>query len=112
MRDVTIAKSEYYSNEVYYNNNSLNNYYLSHYDTSFRLFEIDHTKDGAGDASQEYRQAGTTKERVKTGADTSGGVNYSVDERGSIHLIETEMALSDLEKIGPSANMGTERRRN
>lgn len=112
MRDVTIAKSEYYSNDIYYNNNSLNNYYLSHYDTSFRLFEIDHTKDGAGDVYQQNRQGGTNKERVKIGADTSGGVNYSVDERGTIHLIETETALSDLEKIGPSANMGTERRRN
>ena len=113
MRDVTIAKSEYYSNDIYYRNNDLNNYYLAHNDTSFGLFEIDHSQDDAGNnASRGNRQGGTTRERVKTGSDTSGGVNYSVDDHGSIHLIETETALSDLERIGPSANMGTERKRN
>ena len=112
MRDVTIGKSEYYSNDIYYHNGDLNNYYLAHHDTTFRLFEIDHTKDNAGGASNQNRQAGTTKERVKSGTDTSGGANYSVDERGSIHLNESQTALSDLEKIGPSANMGTEHRRN
>lgn len=112
MRDVTIAKSEYYSNNVYYKNVDLNNYYLAKHDTSFSLFEIDHSKDDTRSAYQQGGEAGATKERVKSGTDTSGGVNYIVDERGSIHLIESELQLSDLERIGPSANMGTEHRRN
>ena len=111
MRDITIAKSEYYSNDIYYLNNDLNNYYLAYHDTSFRLFEIDHSQD-SGAVSQGNRQVGTNTERVKSGSDTSGGTNYYVDESGKVRLIESELAISDLERIGPSANMGTEYRRN
>lgn len=109
MRDVTIAKSEYYSNNIYYNNNDLNNYYLAYHDTSFKIFEIDHSKDNG---SKQNSQGITKRDRVRTGADTAGGVNYFVDESGTTHLVESEAALSELERIGPSANMGAEHRRN
>ena len=96
MRDTSIAKSEFYTNVLYYTNVNLNNYYLANFDT------VGTAKDIAGEEKSEINMTHAAKESKKSsGSNTSGGTNYSVDDEGRIQLHDPIPETSMAEKYGP-----------
>lgn len=96
MRDISIAKSEFYTNPAYYTNVNLNNFYLAHYDHPGQA------QDMAGEEKTEINLSAASKEKTKTSASTtSGGTNYSVDSEGRVHTYGDIFETSPFEKFGP-----------
>lgn len=96
MRDTSIAKSEFYTNPIYYSNPNLNNYYLAYHDQIGQAKELGNTMKSEVDISK------ATGEITKSAAsNTSGGVNYDVDEFGRIHVHDGVKEISADEKFGP-----------
>ena len=96
MRDTSIAKSEFYTNPLYYTNVNLNNYYLANFD------KVGGVSDIVGEEKSEINMAHAAKEATKTsGSNTSGGTNYSVDDEGRIHLYDNTFETQAAEKYGP-----------
>lgn len=94
MRDVSENKSEYYSNSLYYTNDSLNNFFLANFDAGFHDLEVIPVEKNTSNTSNVIRKRG----------EATGGTNYTVDNSGTIHVNNAKQGLSALEKIGPSAN--------
>ena len=100
LRDTTTAKSEFYTNTLYYREEALNNEYLATRDTSFIPFKVDRiSRDDS--ASSWTKQEAAKRAKQNVGKDTSGGTNYWVDEQGKIHVAETVDEMSVAEKYGP-----------
>ena len=96
MRDTSIAKSEFYTNTLYYNNVNLNNYYLAYFDNAGTAKEIE------GEEKSEINASHMAKDSKKTAAsNTSGGTNYSVDAEGRVQLHDPIPETSMAEKYGP-----------
>ena len=96
MRDTSIAKSEFYTNTLYYNNVNLNNYYLAYFDNAGTAKDIE------GEEKSEINASHMAKDSKKTSAsNTSGGTNYSVDSEGRVQLYDPIPETSMAEKYGP-----------
>lgn len=96
MRDTSIAKSEFYTNPVYYSNPNLNNYYLAYHDQIGQAKELDSRMN-----SEVVITDGATSSTKSSASATSGGVNYDVDEFGRIILHDPIPEISLEEKYGP-----------
>lgn len=96
MRDTSIAKSEFYTNPIYYSNPNLNNYYLAYHDQVGQAKELDRN------TKSEVNVSNASKEITKSVAsNTSGGVNYDVDEYGRVHVHDSVQETQPAEKYGP-----------
>lgn len=96
MRDTSIAKSEFYTNPIYYSNPNLNNYYLAYHDQVGQAKELDRN------TKSEINVSNAAKEITKSVAsNTSGGVNYDVDEYGRVHVHDSVQETQPAEKYGP-----------
>ena len=96
MRDTSIAKSEFYTNPLYYTNSNLNNYYLANHDQIVQVKEFDRN------TKSEVNVSNATKEITKSVAsNTSGGLNYEVDEYGRVHVYDNVQETQPAEKYGP-----------
>lgn len=96
MRDTSIAKSEFYTNPIYYSNPNLNNYYLANHDQIGQAKELDRN------TKSEVNVSNASKEITKSVAsNTSGGVNYDVDEYGRVHVHDSVQETQPAEKYGP-----------
>ncbi|MBO6119911.1 MAG: hypothetical protein J6P02_05545 [Lachnospiraceae bacterium] len=96
MRDVSIAKSEFYTNPAYYTNVNLNNYYLANFDKVGTAKELDTETKSEINASQ-ANEAG----KKTSASTTTGGTYYDVDENGRIHTYNDVFETSEAEKYGP-----------
>ena len=92
MRDTSIAKSEYYTNPLYYENDNLNNYYLAKYDSALNLGEYFSAVSVNGVESD--------MDKVEANA-VSGGINYYIDDYGRIKTYGDEFETKPFEKYGP-----------
>ena len=97
MRDTSNAKSEYYSDPIYYTNDMLNNYYLAKYDT---VKGLDTIKGNDTDTSSYDTKKGKTKDASGDGLIT-GGTDYYVDESGRVHTYGDIYETEYFEKYGP-----------
>ena len=95
MRDVSIARSEYYTNPVYYTNPLLNNYYLANYDNSTKIEET--TKSNINDDL-----ANTEQLESFDGTVILGGTDYTINEYGKIIAPDKSSEIQPEEKYGPS----------
>ena len=96
VRDTSIAKSEFYTNPLYYDNPNLNNYYLANFDKVSSPFDAAVEK--KSDVNVDNAGTGGKK---SAGSNSSGGTNYSVDELGIIHDNTPLPETSAFEKFGP-----------
>ena len=93
LRDTSNAKSEFYTNELYYTHETLNNFFLANYDLGFRNLEV-------------VPSGLTAAKTVRTRDMAIDGQDYAVDIGGrTISSKITTNGISSLEKIGPRANM-------
>lgn len=101
MRDTSIIRSEYYSNDLYYDNIVLNNYYLAYYDSGSIAKRETYSYDTS---KSEEIIADNIDRRNQKSADiykTSGGTDYYVDEWGNAKGVEVEYETKEAEKYGP-----------
>lgn len=101
MRDTSIAKSEYYTNTLYYDNVNLNNYYLANYDKEWLAKEaVVHEKEN----KKSKVDTSNATEGENKSADThltSGGTNYGVNAEGRVELYDAIPETKAAEKYGP-----------
>lgn len=100
LHDTTTAKSEFYTNAIYYKEEALNNEFLALRDTSFKKFKVEKVEK-SDNSSSWTKQEATARARQNKGKATSGGTNYWVDEQGKIHVMEQAEEMTAAEKYGP-----------
>ena len=98
LRDISLQKSEFYSNPDYYMNPNMNNLELSKIISPTKTNSvgvnsqvINNNPNGGQYTDNPYNAV----------VDVSGGTNYYVDEYGITHLDQKQKPLSDLEIYGP-----------
>lgn len=99
MRDVSIERSEFYTNPAYYKSMVLNNYYLAYNDASFKEYI---PKDTA--RVENYNTNDYSNKEGKKSADlhrTTGGLNYVVDDEGRVTTYGDTFETKPAEKYGP-----------
>ena len=90
-RDVSVNKSEYYTDPLYYTVDDLNNFFLANFDMGFHeLIVVPVENKTNGNVIPPKR--GTV----------SGGTNYTVDKNGVTTVSSENIPYSALEKGGPS----------
>lgn len=111
MRDVTIAKSEYYTNIFYYKNESLNNYYLANLDT-VSVIDIEKNIGAVMSSNSEGSDIRGTKTATQDANKSKqdkgvahGGTNYEVID-GKVVVYDKEPETSEFEKYGPGHGEG------
>lgn len=99
-RDMSIAKSEYYTNTMYYDNIDLNNYYLARGDEITDMTILRKMRDEVKAKSNDSGDNYTTQKSADTHK-TSGGLNYYVDEYGRVKTYGDIYETQEAEKYGP-----------
>ena len=96
MRDTSIAKSEFYTDQAYYANTNYNNYYLANYGKAITVVEL------AGAVKSEVNLSKANVDSKKSiASNTSGGTDYSIDTYGVVHTNGDTFETKEAEKYGP-----------
>ena len=102
LRDISLQKSEFYSNPKYYNDPNMTNLTLS------TIISPIKTSAGSLANSQVLNSANikieaNTNNPYNSVSNVSGGTNYYVDENGVVRNDEKPKPLSNLEVLGPAS---------
>ena len=100
LRDISLAKSEFYSNPAYYNDPNMNNLALSNLVGQVNT-DVNSLANSQVINSARVSDGANTTNKYNTVTDISGGTNYYIDEYGRMLNDEKQKPLSDLEVYGP-----------